>query len=177
VLKRIAILLSCGLLVAACGSASGGRAKDAARGYSQALAFSKCMRAHGVSNFPDPTSNGHGIQLSAGPSSGVNPQSPAFQAAQQACKHLLPGGGPSSSHASAQDKAQMLKVSQCMRAHGIADFPDPTTSQPSAGGNFGMAIGRNGVFLAIPKSIDVQSPAFKRAAAACNFGPKGPPPK
>jgi len=135
------------------------------------------MRAHGVSNFPDPSSNGRGIQLSVGPSSGVNPQAPAFQAAQKACRHLMPGGGPGSGHPSAQDKAQMLQVSQCMRAHGISGFPDPTTTQPSNPRGFGMAIGRNGVFLAIPNSIDIQSPAFKRAAAACNFGPKIPPPK
>lgn len=71
----------------------------------------------------------------------------------------------------------MLGVSECMRAHGISGFPDPTTSQPSAGGNFSLAIGRDGVFLAVPNSINVQSPAFKQAAAACGFGgPKGGPP-
>jgi hypothetical protein len=176
VLKQITAVLSCGLLIAACGSSSKPTADAGKGGYPQALAFSRCMRAHGLPNFPDPSSNGHGIQLSVGPSSGVNPQAPAFQAAQKACQHLMPGGGPTSGHPSAQDKAQMLQVSQCMRAHGITGFPDPTTSQPSAGKGFGMAIGRNGVFLAIPNSIDVQSPAFRQAAAACNFGPKGAPP-
>jgi hypothetical protein len=39
------------------------------------------MRSHGVPNFPDP-----GASLP----SGVNPQSPAFQAAQQACRQLEP---------------------------------------------------------------------------------------
>lgn len=170
--KQITLILGCGLLIAACGSSSSPTA-DPGKGYPQALAFSKCMRAHGLPKFPDPSTNGRGIQLSVGPNSGVNPSAPAFQTAQKACQHLMPGGGPSSGHPSAQDKAQMLKVSQCMREHGIADFPDPTTSQPSAGRRFGMAIGRNGVFLAIPNSIDIQSPAFKQAAAACNFGPKG----
>jgi hypothetical protein len=174
--KQITVIFSCGLLIAACGSSSNQTADPGKGGYPQALAFSRCMRAHGLPNFPDPTSHGHGIQLSAAPDSGVDPQSPAFRAAQKACQHLMPGGGPTSDHPSAQDKAQMLKVSQCMRAHGIAGFPDPTNSQPSAAKGFSMAIGRNGVFLAIPNSIDVQSPAFRRAAAACNFGPKGAPP-
>lgn len=174
--KQITVVFTCGLLIAACGSSSNPIAGAGKGGYSQALAFSRCMRAHGLPNFPDPSSSGHGIQLNAGPSSGVNPQSPAFQSAQKACQRLMPGGGPTSDHPSARDKAEMLKVSQCMRAHGIAGFPDPTTSQPSADKGFGMAIGRNGVFLAIPSSIDVQSPAFKRAATACNFGPKGAPP-
>jgi hypothetical protein len=174
--KQITVILSCGLLIAACGSSSKPAADAAKGGYPQALAFSRCMRAHGVAKFPDPSTNGRGIQLTIGPGSGVNPQDPGFRAAQKACGRLMPGGGPSSGHPSAQDKAQMLKVSQCMRSHGITDFPDPTTSQPSPGKGFGMAIGRNGVFLAIPNSIDVQSPAFKRAAAACNFGPQGAPP-
>jgi hypothetical protein len=173
--KQLIPIVSCGLLIAACGSSSNPTADAGKGGYPQALAFSRCMRAHGLPNFPDPSTNGRGIQLSVGPSSGVNPQAPAFQAAQKACGRLLPGGGPSSRHPSAQDKAQMLQVSQCMRRHGITDFPDPTTTQPSDPRRFGMAIGRDGVFLAIPNSIDVQSPAFKQAAAACNFGPKGAP--
>jgi hypothetical protein len=174
--KQLTATLTCGLLVAACGSSSK-PATDPGKGYPQALAFSRCMRSHGLPSFPDPSTNGHGIQLSASPNSGVDPGSPAFQAAQKACQHLMPGGGPTTGHPSAQDKEQMLQVSQCMRAHGITDFPDPTTSQPSPGRGFGLAIGRNGVFLAIPRSIDIQSPAFRRAAAACNFGPKIPPPK
>jgi hypothetical protein len=175
--KQLILTFTCGLLIAACGSSSNPTADPAKADFPQALAFSRCMRTHGVSNFPDPATRGGGIQLSVGPGSGVNPHAPAFQAAQKACRHLLPGGGPGSGHPSAQDKAQMLQISQCMRSHGITDFPDPTTTQPSPGGRFGMAIGRNGLFLAIPRSIDIQSPAFRRAAAACNFGLKLPPPK
>jgi hypothetical protein len=174
--KQLIVILSCGLVIAACGSSSKSANDPGKGGYQQALAFSSCMRSHGVSSFLDPSTNGHGIQLKVGPGSPVNPSAPAFQAAQKACQHLMPGGGPNSAHPSAADKAQMLKVSQCMRAHGIADFPDPTTTQPSPGKGFGMAIGRNGIFLAIPSSIDIQSPAFRKAAATCNFGPKGAPP-
>ena len=48
---------------------------------SAALAFARCMRAHGVPNFPDPTfSSGH-----AGPPPGINPQSPAFRSAASRC--------------------------------------------------------------------------------------------
>jgi len=175
--KRLALILVCGLGIAACGSSSSSSdnpAKDAAaKGYSQGLAFSKCMRAHGLSNFPDPGSSGGGIQIRIGPNSGVNPQSPAFQSAQAACKHLLPGGGPGSGPPSAQVRAQMLQISKCMRAHGVSGFPDPTTTPPSGPSGYSAVMGRNGVFLAIPNSIDTQSPAFKQAAAACNFGPPG----
>ena len=52
---------------------------------SQMLQFSKCMRAHGISGFPDPTFGGGGAQLQLSKSSGIDPNSPAFQAAQKAC--------------------------------------------------------------------------------------------
>lgn len=51
------------------------------------LAFAKCMRAHGVANFPDP--NGSAGQL--GPNSGIDPTSAKFQAALNGpCKSLAP---------------------------------------------------------------------------------------
>jgi hypothetical protein len=160
------------LAIAACGSSGNStdpKGKSPASFYKAALAFSKCMRAHGLPSFPDPTA-GKGIQLRITPNSGLSPFSPTFKAAQASCHKLLPGGGPSSGRPTAQDKAQMLQISQCMRQHGLSDFPDPTTSPPSDPRNFGAVIGRNGVFLELPKTIDVQSPAFKQAAAACKFG-------
>jgi hypothetical protein len=68
-----------------------------------ALAFSKCMRAHGVTNFPDPdfsAGGGIGIHIRAGSKSGLDPNNPTFQKAQQACQGKLPfgkGGGTTSS--------------------------------------------------------------------------------
>jgi hypothetical protein len=53
------------------------------------LAFARCMRAHGVPNFPNP--NGQNGQL--GPSSGIDPNSPAFQSAINGpCVSLAPPG-------------------------------------------------------------------------------------
>jgi hypothetical protein len=54
----------------------------------QMLAFSSCMRAHGVKDFPDP-SNG-GLQIQAHPGSDLSPDNPTFQKAQQACQGDLP---------------------------------------------------------------------------------------
>jgi hypothetical protein len=58
------------------------------------LAFSKCMRAHGLTDFPDPSPGG-GLQLSGGPGSNLRPDNPVFQAAQQACQSIvgMPKGG------------------------------------------------------------------------------------
>jgi hypothetical protein len=63
---------------------------QSARLLAQMLKLAYCMRAHGVPKFPDPTSNG--IRIS--PSSGLDPQSPQFQAAQKACAKDFPGGTP-----------------------------------------------------------------------------------
>ena len=114
-----------------------------------------------------------GAQLSIGANSGVDTEGPAFQLAQTSCKHLLPGGGPGSGPPSPEAMAHMLQVSECMRAHGISGFPDPTTKLPSHPSDYSGVMDHNGAVLAIPYSIDPQSPAFEQAAAACNFGPKG----
>jgi hypothetical protein len=65
----------------------------------------------------------------------------------------------------------MLKISECMRTHGISGFPDPSTSPPSNPAGNSAIVGNGGYYLAIPKSIDTHSPAFKQAAATCSFGP------
>jgi hypothetical protein len=58
------------------------------------LKFSGCMRSHGVQNFPDPTTSpGGGVGLSVRSGSGLDPNSPIFQHAQQACQSLMPGPG------------------------------------------------------------------------------------
>jgi hypothetical protein len=56
-----------------------------------ALKFSACMRSHGVPNFPDPKVSGGAIGLTMSRSSGINPRSPQFQAAQRACQKDMPG--------------------------------------------------------------------------------------
>lgn len=50
------------------------------------LIYAQCIRAHGVSNMPDPDSRGH---LDIGPGTGVDVNSPTFEAAYQACKSRL----------------------------------------------------------------------------------------
>jgi hypothetical protein len=169
---------ACAVAIAACGSSGATNSSSRVTANSKragALAFSKCMRSHGVPNFPDPSGSGNHIEL-LGSSSGINMQSPTFQSAQTSCNRLLPGGGPGSGPPSAQAHAQLLQISECMRRHGISSFPDPQTgSPPSNPAGYSAIIGRGGYFLAIPSSIDPRSPAFTHAAAACNFGPRGGP--
>lgn len=55
-------------------------------------AYSKCMRDHGVTAFPDPKPDG-GMQLRVGEGTGIDPQSQTFKNADEACKKYQPGGG------------------------------------------------------------------------------------
>jgi hypothetical protein len=64
-------------------------ASQSAREHSTALKFAQCMRSHGVPNFPDPQVSGGHVTMQLSPSSGIDPNSPAFQSAQQACQSLI----------------------------------------------------------------------------------------
>ena len=72
----------------------GGGSGNIAQLRKNALKMAQCMRANGVPNFPDPTVTkgpfgGNAIRLGG---QGIDPQSPAFQSAQQKCGSLI--GGP-----------------------------------------------------------------------------------
>ena len=58
------------------------------------LAFSRCMREHGI-DFPDPQFDGGRVMIGGGPNGGpaFDPNSSKFKDAQEACRSLLPGGG------------------------------------------------------------------------------------
>jgi hypothetical protein len=121
--------------------------------FERAVKFSRCMRTHGVTNFPDPGPTG-GIQLNS--NSGIDPTSPQFQAAQSACQKYAP---PKPTHAQQeQAEQQALAFAACMRAHGLPSFPDPTFG-PN-GGIMSRGYGSNGV--------DPNSPAFQAAVKHCN---------
>jgi len=79
---------------------NGGRPTPAqiAQQQQKLLAFSACMRAHGLKDFPDPS--GGGLRLSVHPGSDLDPTNPTFQRAQQACRKYMPfKGGPASAKA------------------------------------------------------------------------------
>jgi hypothetical protein len=142
------------LLAAGCG---GGGSPTAAgsRNYQKALAFVQCMRTHGVPSFPDPTTQ---ETISA---SQVNLSSPQVLSAYGACNHLLPAGG-GLQLSGAQEQAvvsKLLKLATCMRAHGIASFPDPTVQDGSVH-----------VSLA---GVDTSSSFYQSAWQACRAGTHG----
>jgi hypothetical protein len=127
---------------------------------SQMLAYSHCMQTHGVPNFPEPNAQG----VASG--SGINPNSAGFRAADRDCRHFLPNGGQPTPAQQAQALAQALKYSQCMRSHGIADFPDPQ-SGPGGGIRIAIRAGKG-------SDLNPQSPQFQAAEQACGSIIGGP---
>jgi hypothetical protein len=126
--------------------------------YRAALAYVTCMRSHGVPNFPDPSSNGqinvdfaHGGKGGSPASAGINRNSPRYISADEACRHLLPGGTPTPAQ-NQQALAKGLKLAQCMRSHGVPNYPDPNPTNPNV-------VHLNGV--------DPSSPQFQRAQKVC----------
>ncbi len=153
-------LTACGSSLSNTGGSTAAQADPANSG--KALQFSRCMRSHGVSNFPDPSGGELKLQIQKTPNStavnGVEVNGPTFQAAMQACRSYLPNGGHITAAQTARAKAQALAMSRCMRSHGVPNFPDPQFSA-GPGGGIGVRIGGAG--------IDPSSPAFQAAQKVC----------
>jgi hypothetical protein len=159
-----ALITVAALGLAGCG-ASGGTGTLAGGtsttgGSNKLFAMSRCMRAHGVSNFPDPTNSsggGVGMSVTMTPGSsavtvaGTTFSGPAFTAAEKACHFGAYGSKPKLTEAQQQE---MLKSAECMRRHGVPGFPDPI-------------FGPHGGVKTPSSKINHDSPAFEAAAKAC----------
>jgi hypothetical protein len=88
----------------------------------KAVKFAECMRANGVPHFPDPDPNGDS-------NFGVDVTRDVWLKAVDACKALKPPGALSSKRTPKQQSAT-LRFAQCVRDHGVKDFPDPVNGEP-----------------------------------------------
>jgi hypothetical protein len=140
------------MLLAGCGSSASSPTSPRSSKYQKALAFVQCMRGHGEPAFPDPTSQGIISDSQA------NLSSPALLVAGRACGSLLPPGSLQLTEAQQEQlAAQALKRAECMRAHGVTNFPDPP------------APGQQGKPPVPGGGIDPNSPVFQAAARACDL--------
>jgi hypothetical protein len=164
--RAIAVLTAFGVLVTACSHGSsdpgvaGGVTSSSASGASSPgrsasagpLALARCMRAHGIHDFPDPS--GHG-EFDLNGEGDLNPDNPTYRAAARACGSS--GPGKVMPHVSAQQIAATVRLAECMRNHGIRTYPDPDG---------------NGVIPGIRHyGIDPNSSRFHAAENACT--PRG----
>jgi uncharacterized protein YceK len=118
-----------GLITAGCGSSASSTTGTASSGANtkltardKAVKFAECIRAHGVSDFPDPDAK-HQFQY------GVSVSRAVWKQATTACKDLQPPGALSSKRTPKQQSAS-LRFAQCVRDNGVKDFPDPVNGEP-----------------------------------------------
>lgn len=156
-ISLISGVIAVGVLLAGCGGSKSSSSSNPAAAGSQSharaqfLAYATCMRSHGVPGYPDPVVSGAGNSVSVKISPGsADPNAPAFRSADRGCRDLLPDGVVPGA-VSEQQQAQDVVFVDCMRAHGVPDFPDA---------------GHHAVFT-LPATINEQSPAFLRAYHAC----------
>jgi hypothetical protein len=156
-MRRVAVVA---LVLAGCGSAAGYHNPKYPYGAPNVpVSLSKCMRANGVSSFPDPRDGGFpgGMVVESSGEMVVMGQplaGPAVARAQKACQEYFPHGAPPPLSESQREAAVAHAV--CMRSHGLPNFPDPSFNGPTKQ-------------LALGPGLDPDSPAFQRAARACGL--------
>lgn len=150
-------LLAGGMLLAACGSGAGQHPAPARTGQggapdAQTASIVHCYRTHGDPGFPDPSYDpGDGRWHFA-----ISPAT-APLSTRQACQHLFPSGNASPPVPQAQFQ-QFVRLAQCIRQHGVPDWPDPDP---------------DGAFR-LPPSLQRKTPASIRALQACRrYEPSG----
>jgi hypothetical protein len=125
------------VIVAGCGNGpagtgnstvtSGGNSTISA--HEKAVKFAECMRANGVSGFPDPDASGALTIDGVINGSSLDPNSAAWKQAIGACQDLEPPGF-TGTKVTPQLRTARLRFAQCMRDNGVPDFPDPTPNGP-----------------------------------------------
>ena len=173
-MKRMQLILALVLLAAvACSgpSPAGSGGSPAAGGSAaapSAVAYSHCMRSHGVPNYPDPPSGG---QVPKADPQQLGVSSAQLQAAQRSCRHLYPGNGGTLGASLRQCEEtgncpqamvhramnSMLAFSRCMRAHAVLNWPDPTVDSQ----------GRPGFNLVPIHGTDWNSPQIQNKIYEC----------
>ena len=160
------------LLAAACGGSpsstgSGGSSNAGGAANQRDVAYSHCMRSHGVPNFPDPRGSG-GVPKETAQQLGVS--NSQLQAAQNACQHLLPNTGnidddPAALH---QWWTQMLHFARCMHSHGVPNWPDPSPYPPDpARPTFNLHAAGIGYHMGAQPGNIVNSPLIEAKVRAC----------
>ena len=174
----VLLLAACGASpsrgVARHGSATTARPGLAAQApFAGALRFANCMRSNDVTNWPDPASNGQ-----PQPINHIDPNSPTFLRAYNACRKYAPNGEIGPRTPTAAQLRVALTFAQCMHKHGFPQFPEPLPTAPDpAQADFMLGPGEyfliNGTTLS---ATETQSPAFREAAKACGVQLSAGPP-
>jgi hypothetical protein len=150
------------LVAAGCGGGGGapGGAGVAVHGTAGALAFARCMRAHGIRKWPDPEINGVFDKSKIGR---LGLDMSRVQAIQTRFCNYDFQAGDQTPNITPAEQVDYLRASACMRTHGYPTFPDPTFPNDHVRVDF-------------PPNIDREAPRFRSAATICTkLIPRGLP--
>ena len=128
--RPLVILALLTLLATACSDGPSETSSDGTAGgtsttlstHAQGVKFAECMRANGVADFPDPDAAGdfnYGVSVSG----------EQWLKTLDTCKDLQPPGSLSADRTPEQQSAALV-FAQCIRDHGVEDFPDPVDGEP-----------------------------------------------
>jgi hypothetical protein len=165
---RILYLVTAAVLVTgsatACGSGAPKAAVtssptlDTAAKEAKAREFVACARKNGIPNVADPTVNAEG-DVDISPPPGLTKQSPIVQKVMQICGKYMEGVNTDEDQDPSKEYDKALKLSACVRQHGVPNFPDP--SPPTSG--------EEGIHMNIGKDLNKQ--AVDKAMRACGITP------
>ena len=178
--RAITAVVSLVVIASACGSSRSSAGVPTLQGASganagaqhnaQALhAAAQCIREHGIPNYADPTI-GPGDVVYSDQRDLEDTKDPVRSAALEACRTSLaaavfdPTQRP---HPPAQMVRDGVREAQCLRAHGLPNWPDPKPSDTFDPGH-GFQVDASAFAGAVPAGANPkQSAVFQRAIAAC----------
>jgi len=129
--------------------------------YQDVLAYAGCMRSHGDPTFSPPTTvDNAGEQVvgwaQPGDLKGDPKAMSQYRSANSTCEILLPNNGNGPNQAQVQQQlAKDLRFSECMRSHGLPNFPDPKETS------------HEGISISSAHPLDPNSPKFQTAQQGC----------
>ncbi|RKQ84851.1 hypothetical protein C8N24_6481 [Solirubrobacter pauli] len=147
------LALAVALTAAGCSSSADEGSSGRPTAGKQAVTFSACMRDHGVKDFPDPDASGELTIDGVLNGSSLDPEAPAWKQAIAACKDLQPAGFTGRKR-TAEEQKPALAFAQCIRDHGVKDFPDPTEDSPLVDTNRIPSTNSEGGMAALNAAMD-----------------------
>ncbi len=118
--------------------------------------FAQCLRSHGLPDLPDPQVSGGELTWGSD-NQAVKDGLSGSQAAQDACRPILdrlPATAHHGASYSAADIQHLIQFAQCLRQHGVPEWPDP-----KADGTFPLR--------GTPLEREGKSPRMQAAIQAC----------
>jgi hypothetical protein len=145
--RGMLIVAAAVLVLAGCGDSGGSPTATGSSTSGSYVAYSACMRSHGIPNFPDPDPDHPDAVVGKESAQQLGVSRSTYQSARQACQHLIPlssgdtpeqqqelqcAQGGNCPQAVVQHWMSGLRtLTRCLRTHGEPNWPDPIITSPA----------------------------------------------